>query len=184
MKSREILLVVLVVAIALVSGLIGLWLGRSQAQQAMMAPSGPAVSGQEVASAKVRLFGDPQKQNLLYEIDMGRVYQGTVQQGQAILFFDGQRVYRGANTTGEILFTVEGDRIFAGPNTTAPLAYTVNNNRVFEGNSKGPIIYTIEGDRVYRGPNPTGEIVFDSNVNLDGNVRFLLPILADQAFLP
>lgn len=181
MQGREILLVVLVVAIALGSGLIGLYLGRTSVQQASV-PS-QAVGGVDVATGGTRLFDTPQKTNLLYEIDnSGRVYQGSVSQGQTILFFDGVRIYRGANSTGEILFTIEGDRIFVGANTTGPLAYTVKDGRVFEGNETGPVIYTIEGDRLFAGPDTTGDIMFQANKELSGNIRFLLPVLADRRF--
>ncbi len=182
MRSREILLVVLVVAIALGSGLIGLYLGRSSVQQAA-APTGPSVGGAPVAAGTTRLYSDPQKSNLAYEIDSnGRVYQGTVQQGQAILFFDGKTVFRGANSTGEKLFTVSGNRIYVGGSTNGPVAYTVQNGRVYEGTEKGPVIYTIEGERMFQGANTTGDIVFQANKALTGNVQFLLPILADRRF--
>jgi hypothetical protein len=145
-------------------------------------PAGETIQGQEVAGGSVRLFSDPQQTNLAFEVQNGRVYQGSVSQGQTVLFFDGQRVYRGANSTGEILFNVVGERIFVGPNATGPIAYTVENGRVFEGTDKGPIIYNIDRDRLYRGANPTGAIVFESNANLSGAIQFLLPILADRRF--
>ncbi len=173
MKGRVILVAVLVVTIALVG---------CTAQQAAQ-PAGPAVGGQQVAAGSTRLYSDPQKSNLVYEIDAnGRVYQGTVQQGQTILFFDGTTIFRGANSTGEKLFTVEGDRIFVGGSSAGPIAYTVQNGRVFEGDEKGPVVYTIEGERMFAGPNTTGNIVFQANQDLAGNVQFLLPILADQRF--
>lgn len=176
MKGRVLLLAALIVAVALV--------GCNQLPQQAVpaAPAGEAVSGQAVATGSVRLFDTPQKDNLLYEIENNRVYQGPVSQGQTILFFDGTTIFRGANITGEKLFTVEGSRIFVGPNTTGPLAYTVENGRVFEGDTTGPVIYTIEGDRLFAGPNTTGEIVFQANKELSGNVQFLLPILAEQRF--
>ncbi len=177
MKGRNILLaLVLLVAVAVV--------GCSQLPTQLVppAPAGQAVEGQEVARSSVRLFSDSRKVNLAFEIENGRIYQGTVSRGQTVLFFNGRRVYRGANTTGEILFTVSGKRVFAGPNTTGPIAYTVENGRVFEGTDKGPIIYTIRGDRMYRGPNTTGPIVFEANRNLTGSIQFLLPILADRRF--
>ncbi|MFQ5593954.1 MAG: hypothetical protein ACE5HA_07365 [Anaerolineae bacterium] len=177
MKGRNILSgLILLVAVAL--------MGCSQlpTQLVPAAPAGQSVQGEEVARSGVRLFSDPQKTNLAFEIQNGRVYQGSVSQGQTILFFNGQRVYRGANTTGEILFTVSGNRIFVGANTTGPIAYTVQNGRVFEGTDKGPIIYTIRGDRLFQGPNTTGAIVFEANANLTGTIQFLLPILADRRF--
>jgi hypothetical protein len=94
MKSREILLVVLIVAIALGSGLIGLYLGRSSVQQAAAPPAEQAIEpGEPVAAGKVRLFGDAQKTNLAFEIENNRVYQGTVSQGQPVLFFNGTTVF-------------------------------------------------------------------------------------------
>jgi len=182
MKGRKVLWIVLVLASIALLGLAG-----CQGQQAA-APktSEQAVSGQSVSFGNVRLFSDPQKSNLVYEIDGNRVYQGTVQQGKTILFSDGKRVYRGANTTGEILFTIDGGRIFAGANTSAPLVYTVKNNRVYKGNEKGPILYSFDNDRMFKGPNTTGDIVFQANQGLTGNAELqaLLTVLAEQAFQP
>ncbi len=173
MKARVILFAMLVVALVLV--------GCAQAQPAQQGQA--PVQGEAVAAGTTRLFSDPQKSNLAYEIDSnGRVYQGTVQQGQAILFFDGKTVFRGANSTGEKLFTVSGNRIYVGGSTNGPVAYTVQNGRVYEGTEKGPVIYTIEGERMFQGANTTGDIVFQANKALTGNVQFLLPILADQRF--
>ncbi|RME46823.1 MAG: hypothetical protein D6791_07330 [Chloroflexi bacterium] len=141
-----------------------------------------AIQGQEVGRRSVRLFSDPRKSHLAFEVENGRVYLGPVSRGQTILFFDGRRVFRGANRKGEILFTVSGNRIYAGPNTTGPIAYTVRNGRVFEGTERGPIVYNIRGDRLFRGPNATGRIVFEGNSRLSGSIQFLLPILADRRF--
>lgn len=182
MRSREILLVVLVVAIALISGLVGLILGRSSVQPQQAAAPVTVGGGVQVASGTTRLFSDPQKSNLAFEIEAGRVYQGAVQQGQTILFFDGTTIFRGASSAGEKLFTISGDRVFVGGNTNGPIAYTVARGRVFEGTDKGPIIYTIEGERMFAGANTTGNIVFQANQQLSGNIQFLLPVLADRRF--
>lgn len=183
MKGREVLLVVLLmVTIVLGGGLVGLWLGRSTAPETAMTIEGPTVDGQEVGRRSIRLFADPRRSNLAYEIQGSRVYRGAVYRGQRILYFNGRRIYRGANPTGEILFTVIGNRIYVGPNATGALAYTVANGRVWEGSQTGPIIYTIQGERLYQGPNTTGNIVFQANRPLSGDVQFLLPILADKRF--
>jgi hypothetical protein len=145
-------------------------------------PAGPAIQGEDVAAGRTRLYSDPQQRNLVFEIDNGRVYQGTRQEGQAVLFFNGSRIFRGANTTGEILFNVQGERIFVGPNATGPLAYTVRGGRVYEGNDRGPIIYTISDTRGYGGANTTGNVVFESNIDLSGDILFLIPILGDRRF--
>lgn len=175
-KGHIVLLIVLATAIALV--------GCNALPEEMVPASsaGPAIEGQPIAAAAVRLYDTPQKSNLLYEIQGNRVYSGAVSQGQTILYFDGRRIFRGANTTGEILFTVSGNRIFVGPNTTGPLAYTVSNGRVYEGSENGPVLYTIQGERVFRGANTTGDIVFQANVPLTGSVQFLIPVLADRRF--
>jgi hypothetical protein len=183
MKGREILLVILVVSIALGSGLIGLYLGRSSARQEAMA-TGQTVGGQAVATGTTRLYDDANKSNLQYEIDSnGRVYMGTVQQGQTILFFDGSTIFRGANSTGEKLFTVGGDTLFVGGNTNGPAAYTVKNSKVYEGQgTQGAILYNVDGERLRLGANATGDLVFQANKDLAGDVLFLLPVLADQRF--
>lgn len=187
MKSREILLVVLVVAIALGSGLIGLYLGRSSVQQQAAAPAPDQEAIQEgsaVSAGTTRLFKDAQKTDLAYEIENNRVYQGTVSQGQSVLYFNGTTIFRGANEAGEKLFTVSGDRIFPGPQAGGQPAYTITNNRVREGDENGRILYTIDGERMFLGPNADpSQIVFASNTDLtQGNVKYLLPILADQRF--
>lgn len=176
MSRKVVLLIILLTAIAVMS------CNQLPTQVVPPAPAGEAVGGEEIASRSVRLFSDPQKINLAFEFENGRVYRGPVSRGQTILYFDGRRIFRGSNATGEILFTVSGNRIFVGPNTTGALAYTVANGRVYEGSRTGPIVYTIEGDRLFRGPNTTGDIVLQANRELSGNVRFLLPILADQRF--
>jgi len=184
MRSREILLVVLVVAIALGSGLIGLYLGRNSAQQAA-APAVTVGGAQSVSAGQVRLWTDAQKSgDPTFTVDSnGRVYQGTVQTGQAILFFDGSTVFRGANSTGEKLFTVGGETIFVGGNTNGPAAYTVTGNKVYEGKgTQGAILYNIDGERLREGANATGSLVFQANTALSGNAQFLLPILADRRF--
>ncbi|MFQ5854958.1 MAG: hypothetical protein ACE5LU_04860 [Anaerolineae bacterium] len=174
MKARVILLAVLVVAITLV--------GCVQPQPAAQKEGG-AVGGEPVAAGTTRLFSDPQKSNLVYEIEpSGKVFQGSVSQGQTILFFDGRTIFRGASSSGEKLFAVDGARIFVGGSTSGPLAYTVQDGRIFEGSDTGPIIYNWQGERLFQGANPTGDIVFQANRNLEGNVLFLLPILADQRF--
>jgi len=183
MRSREILLVVLVVAIALGSGLIGLYLGRSSVQQA----AAPAVSvtGASVSAGQVRLWTNAQKSgDPTFTIDStGKVYQGTVQTGQAILFFDGTTIFRGASSTGEKLFTVSGDTIYTGGSTNGPAAYTVTGNKVYEGKgTQGTILYNIDGERLRAGANTTGNLVFQANKALTGNVLFLLPVLADHRF--
>ncbi|MFQ5859084.1 MAG: hypothetical protein ACE5LU_26090 [Anaerolineae bacterium] len=183
MKSRDILFISLVVAIALGGALVGLWIGRSGAVQTAMVVESPTVVGEEAAVRRTRLFRGPNATgDLMYEVDGSRVYVGARSRGQTILFFDGRRIYRGANRTGEILFTVSGERIFVGPNTKGSIAYTVKNGRVFEGVDKGPIIYTIRGSRMFRGPNATGAIVMNANTNLVGSIQYLLPILADRRF--
>lgn len=181
-KTRVVLLIGLISVIALGSALVGVWVGRSGAAQTAMINEGSPVVGQPVGGGSTRLFSDPRKTNLVFEVESGRVYRGPVSQGQTILFFDGRRIYRGANTTGEILFAVSGGRIFVGPNTTGPIAYTVRNGRIFEGTEKGPIAYTVRGDRLFRGSNATGPIVFEANRSLSGSIQFLLPILADRRF--
>ncbi len=183
MKSREILLVVLVVAIALGSGLIGLYLGRSSVQQAAAPGTTAPVEGQTVSVAANRLFSEAGKQNLAYEIQAdGRVYPGPSQSTDAILFFDGQSIYRGASATGEKLFTVEGNSIFVGASTTGPRAYTVENGKIYEGSTTGPVLYNIAGDKLYQGASTTGDLVFQANQPLTGDVQFLLPILAEERF--
>ena len=184
MRSREILLVVLVVAIALGSGLIGLYLGRNSAQQAA-APAVTVGGAQSVSAGQVRLWTNAQKTGEpAFTVDSnGRVYQGTVQTGQAILFFDGTTVFRGASSTGERIFTVSGETIYVGGNTNGPAAYTVSGDRIYEGKgTQGAVLYNINGERLREGPNTNGNLVFQANANLSGNVRFLLPILADRRF--
>ncbi|MFQ5342063.1 MAG: hypothetical protein ACE5F6_11015 [Anaerolineae bacterium] len=174
MKARVILVAVLVVAVALV--------GCTQAQKA---PESAKVSGSSVSAGQTRLWTDAQKSgDPTFTVDSnGKVYQGTVQTGQAILFFDGSTVFRGANSTGEKLFTVGGETIFVGGNTNGPAAYTVTGNKVYEGKgTQGAILYNIDGERLREGANATGSLVFQANTNLTGSVQFLLPILADRRF--
>ena len=185
MKGREVLLVVLVVAIALGSGLIGLYLGRSSVQSQLAASESPVGGGQQVAAVNVRLWDNPQMTGAVkFEIESsGRVYQGTAQTGTPILFFDGTKIYRGASSTGEILFTVEGNVIHVGASSGGPAAYTIESGKVYEGQgTQGSILYNIEGNRMYEGATPTGNLVFQSNQELTGNVQFLLPILADGRY--
>lgn len=184
MKSREIMLVVLVVAIALGSGLIGLYLGRSSVQQAAAPVSEQAVAGGEpVAAGETRLFADAQKTNLAYAIQGQRVYQGSVSQNQVVLYFNGTTVFRGASESGEKLYTVKNGGIYEGAQASGEPVWTIENGRIHEGRANGPTVYTIEGDRLFQGPqaNPS-QIVFASNTDLTGNVQFLLPILATQRF--
>ncbi len=185
MKGREVILVVLVVAIALGSGLIGLYLGRSSVQTQIAASGGPVGGGQQVAAGSIRLWDNPQMTgDVKFEIEAnGRVYQGTVQTGQPILFFDGTTIYRGPNNTGEKLFTVEGNVIHVGGSSSGPAAYTIENNKIYEGQgTQGAILYNIDGSRMYEGANPTGNLVFQANQELTGDVVFILPILADQRY--
>ena len=181
MRARSIFVAVLLVSIAVGTGLASVWYNHNRTSEAAALPA-PAIIGEEVGHSRIRLFGDTRKSTLLYEIDGARVYRGTRSRGRAVLYFDGRRIFRGANRTGDILYTVSGNRIYAGPNTTGRLAYTISRGRVFRGHTNGPILYTIRGDRLFRGPNATGRIVFEANRNLTGSVQFLLPILAQQRF--
>ncbi|MBS1251357.1 MAG: hypothetical protein MAG451_00390 [Anaerolineales bacterium] len=184
MKSREILLVVLVVAIALGSGLIGLYLGRSSVQQAAAPSAEQAIElGEPVAAGKVRLFGNAQKTNLAFEIENNRVYQGTVSQGQPVLFFNNTTVFRGANESGEKLFTVKDGAIYEGAQASGAPVWTIDGERVHEGTANGPTVYVIQGDRFFQGATADGsQVVFAANTDLTGSVRFLLPILATQRY--
>ncbi|MFQ5594414.1 MAG: hypothetical protein ACE5HA_09715 [Anaerolineae bacterium] len=181
MKSRNILLAILMFAIILGTGLVGLSYEHNRSSEVAALPAS-AIVGEEVGRSRIRLFADPRKSTLLYEIDGARVYRGTRSRGRSILYFDGRRIFRGANRTGDILYTVSGNRIYAGPNTTGRLVYTISRGRVFRGHTNGSILYTIRGDRLFRGPNTRGRIVFEANRNLTGSVQFLLPILAEQNF--
>jgi hypothetical protein len=184
MKGREVLLVVLVVAIALGSGLIGLVLGRSSVGTES-APTGQTVTGAEVASGTTRLWTTANKTgDVAYEIDSlgggeARIYQGTVSNGQTILFFDGDTFYAGANANGEPLYTVDGNQIYVGASTNGPLfAFVADDGRVHEGDSTGDIIARIDGERFREGATLSGDIVYAGNKNLNqGVVRFVLPIL-------
>jgi hypothetical protein len=180
MKGREVLLVVLVVAIALGSGLIGLILGRSAVAPESAAP-GATVGGQAVATGTTRLREDTAGP-VLFEIDGKRVYQGTVSEGNVILFYESGVIYQGANATGEALFTVDGNQMFVGKGTEGPKAYFVDADRIHEGDSTGTIVYRIDGERMREGATLSGDIVFQANKDLTGDVRFILPVLADGRF--
>lgn len=178
MKRGTVLsFVVLLVAIALI--------GCSQLPGQMVppTPAGEPVEGEAVGFGfgdSIRLFTDPQTRNLAFEIEGGRVYAGTVQQGQIILYFSSRRIFAGPNATADILYTIEGNRLVEGAHPFGDIAYTIESDRVFEGTPRGDILYSIENDRMFGGPSPAGPIVFQANRPLTGNVRFLLPILAEQ----
>jgi hypothetical protein len=187
MKSREILLVVLVVAIALASGLVGIYVGRLSTEQ--VAVSGPAegVSGASPVSFggdQLKLWTNPQQTgDPAFTIEAGKIYEGTPQQGQTVLFFDGVHIYRGSNTTGEMLFTLEGNRLFVGGNTTGAVAYTFENGHVFAGETTaGDTLYTIEGDQMFAGANTAGPVVFKGNQDLTGNIWAVLAVLDEQRY--
>jgi hypothetical protein len=175
MKSRVILFSVLVFVIALA--------GCAPAAAPQQSSSQPVAAGENVSAAKTRLFSDAQKTNLAYEIENDRVYQGTVSQGEAVLYFDGNTIFRGPNNNGEKLFTVDGNSIFAGAQAGGNPVWTIQNGRVHEGRGNGPTVYTIEGDRMFQGATTDpSNIVFAANANLAGNVQFLLPVLAEQRY--
>lgn len=184
MRGREILLVVLVVAIALGSGLIGLYLGRASVQtQAVVAPTGggPSVGPAVAVSAQDIKLYDKGQVNLLFTISGQRIYQGNVQDGNVVLSFDGRTIRRGAAPTGEELFTVQGGVVFVGPDTTGPRAYTIDSSgKVHEGGPTGTVIYTIEGNKVFEGTK--GNILFDANVDLASEIWPVVPVLLDRRF--
>ncbi len=130
-------------------------------------------------ATSIRLYADLQMTRLLYEFADGRVFNGSPE--YAVLFFNGTTVFSGADSTNEGLFTVSGDHVFVGGATNGVVAYTIRGNHVFEGADEGQIIYTIQGERMFTGASTAGALVFQADHSLEvGNIRFLLPILADR----
>jgi hypothetical protein len=172
MKGRVILFGLLIVAIALA--------GCAQMPAAPAAAPSGAISGQQVSVQETRLF-DAGRQNLQFTIEAaGKVYQGSTQDGQGLIFFDGDKIYRGLNITGEVLFNLEGDNLLIG--TNGPAAYHLEAGDKIGEAANGPIVYTISGTRLFEGSGTTGGITFESDVDLSVDLWPLLVVLADRRF--
>jgi hypothetical protein len=166
-----ILAAVLVIAVAMV--------GCAQTPQ-MQVPAAPIAAGEDVSAGSLRFWDNAQMTgDVLYSIEpTGRTFQGTVQQGQAILFFDGSTFFRGPNNTGEIIFNLENDTIFVGA-TSEVAAYTVKDGIVYEGGStSGAILYNYEGSKMFEG-NSSANLVLQGNGDIGGDAVYVLPLLAD-----
>lgn len=171
MRARVILVAVLVVTVALV--------GCTQAAPAQK-PAEVQVGGAEVSLSPARIFNEGQK-TLLFTVEAsGKIYQGSTQQGQAVLTFEGGKIYRGASSAGELLFTLDGSKLKVGAN--GPTAYTFESGfKVREGDN-GAVVYTISNNRMFAGSGTSGAIVFDANTSLENDIQYVLPVLADQRF--
>jgi hypothetical protein len=176
---RFVLVATLLVAVGAVS-----LVGCSQLPTNMIPPesAGQSVAGVPVSHSSLRLYAGTNRGQLAYEIERGRVYEGSSNQGQAVLFYENDRIYRGSNPTGEILFRRKGDRLFVGANAAGAIAYTVENGRIHEGTAQGPIAYRVERDRMFAGANASGPIVFEANRSLTDDDAFLLAVLADRRY--
>lgn len=175
MKTRTVLSFIVALTVLIL-------VGCSQLPTQIVPPAQDPIAGQETSHrGRLRLFSDPQGRELAYTILGGRVFDETVT-GDILLSFSGRRVYAGPSPVSPPVYTIRGDRMFEGPNITGDLAYTFrrvgDKTRVFEGSVTGNILYTIWRNRMFEGPNTTGDIVFHASDDLTGNVKFILPILA------
>ena len=171
MNVRIILLVTLIA----ITGLVG-------CSQEPAAPAvSEAVSGQSVSAGSLRI--EDANNTILFTVDGDRVYQGSVQDGQIVISYDGDTIRRGGSPTGEELFTVDGDRVHVGASTDGPIAYTIDaDGKVHEGDGQGAIIYTIEDNRVFEGSGSAGAILFDANEDFGADLFPILPVLLDKRF--
>ena len=172
MNARLILLVTFIAIFVLVG---------CANDQTIAPAAGDTVSGQSVSAGSLRI--EDANNTILFTVDGTRVYQGSVQDGQVVLSFDGDTIRRGGSPTGEELFTISGDRVYVGASTDGAIAYTIDaDGKVHEGDSQGVVIYTIEDNRVFEGSGSNGAILFDANEDFGTDLFPVLPVLLDTRF--
>ena len=194
MKVRGVEMLGVVVALALISQLVGFWFGRSQVISAIDAPATvihtstavPDSVGEvsDLAEGTLRLYAGPTLSSpTLYTVDGNKVWIGANTSRPPIYILEGNRLLR--SYSKEIQYTFKSRRIYRGGDTTSSAIYVIQDNRVYPGeNTMDEPLLSFMGQRVYWGAGPTSDVALIAPINLEDNelLKFVLSVLLLERF--
>ncbi len=194
MKVRGVEMLGVIVALALISQMVGFWFGRFQAISAIDAPAtfvriSTAVPDSvekigDLTEGTLRLHAGPTLSSpILYTIDGNKVWIGVNTSRLPIYILEGNRLLR--SYSKEIQYTFKSQRVYRGGDTTSSAIYIIQDNRVYAGeNTPGEPLLSFVGQRVYWGAGPTSDVALIAPINLEDNelLKFVLSVLLLERF--
>jgi hypothetical protein len=201
MKRREVLFALLLIGVAVLSGLVGLAIGRNggaHGRQLMQ----EAISGEDIGfrgsgPQAVRFYNGPR---------IAATYEYWLEPNEPGDRYLVSCCNRRSPVIFSVYYTDRGEaRVNNGPTIASPTVYFLDGGTAYEGgNDKGPAawsrcgggddicvgrgeqgrrVYHIERGRIFEGANVQGEIIMTSdNENLedDSILSLLVPILVER----
>ncbi len=199
MNRQAVFFGILLVAVALFSGLLGLWIGRSGGQYGR-ALNQAAISGEDVGfhgARPIRFYRAPritaQFEYWLEPNARGDRFLVSADNRRSNVVFSvyftarGEaRVNKGATISSSTVYFLDGSTAYEGGNDKGPAAWSRcgNGDDICVGlGEQGPRRYHIERGRIFAGANVTGNILMTSdNENLEDDpiLSLLVPILEQR----